>query len=154
MIYRPIKFEALFDIGSAGKPEWKREPVVELLSVPQFGITSIKTTSGYEIELDPMKVSLLEFTGMFDREGMEIYHAHLLADDDGHIWQVIYARGCFMLNMGNDLCGLSEEICMKLKIVGDALQNAALLAPENPEQALEDSKKRNPPPLVTLNKKS
>ena len=155
MIYRQIKFEVMYDVGTAGAPEWKREAVAEMLCNPAFGVTSVKTVTDVEIALDPMKVSLLQSTGSFDMKGAEIYHAHLLIDAEGDIWQVIYANAAFMLNKGETLKQLDDIFCSTLTIIGDAITGEKLIAPENVDELMEASKgRRIQPPIVKLKKKT
>lgn len=153
MIYRIVKLEVMYDVGSAGVPDWKREAIEELLSSPQFGITSVKTITGVEMAVDPMKVSLLQSVGMFDKTGVEIYHAHILIDAAGDMWQVIYANGAFMLNKGDELKQLDDAFCATLTIVGDSISNEKLLAPENVDELMKNSQERKEqPPIVKLKK--
>lgn len=156
MIYRTIKFEVLYDVGTAGAPEWKREAVAEMLCVPQFGVTSVKTVTDVEVALDPLKVSLLQSTGAFDKIGREIFHADILADEiAGEIYQVIFAEGSFYLSKGEAIYPLENERVMKLKVVGDAIRDEKLLVPDKPiDEIMEESKGRKIlPPLVNLKKK-
>lgn len=154
MIFRPVKFQVMYNVGNPGVPDWKREDIAEMLCNIEFGISALKTVTGVEINIDPMFVSLLQFTGMFDKAGKEIYHAHLLANEAGDIFEVIYAHGCFLLKQGEKMSMLSEDTCKDLTIMGDALINANLLDPADPEAILLKSKDRKiQPPLVTLKKK-
>lgn len=155
MIYRPVKFEVMYNVGQPGVPAWKREGIQEMLCNPEFGISAVKTVTDVEVNIDPMFVSLLQFTGNFDKDGKEIYHAHLLANDAGDITEVIYAHGCFLLKRDEKMTMLTEENCKELTIIGDALANANLLDPEDPAAIMLKSKDRKiQPPLVSLKKKN
>lgn len=156
MIYRTLKFEVLYDVGTAGAPDWKREAVAEMLCTPEFGVTSVKTVTDVELALDPLKVSLLQSTGTFDKIGREIFHADILADEKaGEIYQVIFAEGCFYLSRNEAIYPLENERVMKLKVIGDSIRNEKLLMPEKPvDQLMEESKGRKIlPPIVSLKKK-
>lgn len=155
MIYRPVKFQVMYNVGAPGKPEWKREGIAEMLCNPEFGISALRTVSDVEINIDPMFVSLLQFTGMFDKDGTEIYHAHILANDAGDLYEVIAAHGCLLLKQGEKMSMLSEDVCKELKVIGDSLANANLLMPEDPEAImLKSQERRIKPPLVSLKKKT
>lgn len=154
MIYRPLKFQVEYQTGVTGGYQWVRENVSEMLCTPAMGVTSVKTESGKELGIDPITVSVLQFTGVFDRDAKEIYHAHLLADDKGNIYEVMIAEGSFLLVKDQESKPLTNEIAMTLHIVGDALHDAKLLMPEKPEEIFKASAERKElPPIVTLKKK-
>lgn len=155
MIYRQLKFEVVYDVGEVGRPIWKREPVAEMLCAPEFGVTSVKTISDVELALDPLKVSLLQSIGMYDKEGSEIFHAHVLVEDEKTAFQVVFANGCFYLNRAEELIVATDEVCRKLKIVGDIFGEYDLVDPQDAEKKVLESKERKIlPPLVNLKKKS
>lgn len=155
MIYRPLKFQVEYQTGLAGAYIWVRENVAEMLCSPVMGVTSVKTESGKELGVDPMNCSILQFTGVFDRDGKEIYHAHLLTNDKGDIYEVMIAEGSFILVKGETDTPLTNELAMTLRIVGDALHDAKLLMPEKPEEIFKASAERKElPPIVSLKKKN
>lgn len=150
MIFKQIKFQVIYKVGD----DFRREDVSEMLCNPEYGVTSIKTITDAEMPFDPMSTALLQFTGMFDRDGAQIFHAHLLADDEGNIFEVVAYHGGFHLKQGEKPYELSEENCMKLRIIGDALRDAKLLMPESPEEIMRASTERRIlPPIVSLKKK-
>ena len=151
MIFRPIKFQIVHMING----EWKRDTVEEMLFDKQSGVNAIKTFSGLEIPIDPMQNSILQFTGQFDKDGKEIYHAHLLVDEvRGDVWEVVAFNGNFHLHCGEKTTELSNENCMLLKIVGDSISNKNLQDTKTAEEILADSQKRNPQRIVRLKKKN
>lgn len=139
MIYKQIKFDIVYPEAGG----FKREPVTELLIAPSYGATNATTESGVELQLDPMNTTLLQFTGSFDREGREVYHGHLLTNDKGDIYEVVGYHAGFHLQRGDETLELNDEVLMKLLIVGDVIQDAKLVAPVNPEDALKESTERN-----------
>lgn len=134
MIFRPIKFQVMYRAGD----KWSRDNVKELRFAPDFGANYVITENVGEFPLDPLQTSLLQFTGFFDKEGAEIYHAHLLKDAEGNIFDVIHYSGKFALQHGqDDPIELSHESAANLTIIGDEFNEAALLIPENAEAAFE-----------------
>lgn len=139
MIYKQIKFDIVYPDGEA----FKREAVTELLIAPSYGATNATTESGVDLKLDPMNTTLLQFTGTFDQEGREIYHGHLLADVAGNLYEVVGYHAGFHLQLGDKTTEMTDDVLMQLKIVGDVIQDAKLIAPTNPEDALKESTDRN-----------
>lgn len=151
MIFRPIKFQVLYRIADG----WRLEEVAELLFTPGYGLSSVKTITEVELPVDPINVSVIQFTGQFDKEGVEIYHAALLSDAVGTIWEVVAYSGGFHLQAGERTAELDDAMCMTLKVVGNALADGKLIMPEDPEEVLKASAARRIlPPLVTLKPKS
>ena len=72
---------------------------------------------------------LMQYTGLKDKNGKEIYEGDLYhAGDTNIIYQVIFNKGCFIGNqIGNrSLAGLSDFI-YSIEIIGNIHQNPELL---------------------------
>ena len=152
MIFKQIKFQVVYKVGE----DFHREDISELLCNPEFGVTSIKTVTGFELAYDPLSTALFQFTGQFDQKGAQIYHGDLLADAEGEMYEVVSYYGGYHLKQisSERMYILSDEVCMKLQVIGDAMRHASLLMPADPEAVMKASTERRIlPPLVTLKKK-
>lgn len=151
MINRPIVFEIVYKLGNG---EYVREAVQSLKFPADSGYLEAKTPTSDAVQVNPLYTSLLQFTGEFDIEGKPIFHGHILGDTEhpGEVYEVVFYNGGFHLVKNDEPRDLTNEVCMKLKIVGDAIQNADMLAPDKPEEAILASveRKEKLPPFVNI----
>lgn len=134
MIFRPIKFQVMYRTGD----KWSRDDVVNLFMNAEQGAYQVQTANVGEFPLDPMNTALVQFTGQFDKVGAEIYHAHLLKDEAGDIWKVIFFNGKFALQHGEDEpVELDMQRCMVMTVIGDEFNDSVLTVPANAEAVIE-----------------
>lgn len=133
MIYRKLGFEVLYQTPEG----WVRSTVKEVHISEGSNYDEVITSDGKTVQLTPAYTALLEFTGGFDKVGAPIFHGHLCVDDDEDIWEVIFANSAFMFCHGEETLPLSNEVCMKMRIVGDSIRDANLIIPDNGVEVLE-----------------
>lgn len=138
MIFRKLGFEVLYQVPTG----WQRSPVKELHLSEGSNYDEVITHDGKTIQLTPAYTALLEFTGAFDTAGQPIFHGHLCIDLDEDIWEVIFADGAFMFCHGEETLPLSNEVCMRMRIVGDSIRDANLIIPDKGVEVLEAAEKK------------
>jgi hypothetical protein len=81
-----------------------------------------RTNNNYKV------ISVMQFTGMKDCEGVDIYEGDVL---EGTIskWKVIFKNGCFLLEelYSSDFLTMFEANFKVIKIIGNIYQNPELL---------------------------
>jgi len=77
--------------------------------------------------IDPMECEIMQFTGLTDKNGKEIYEGDIMDYGGGRVVIVEFEEGCFGLRMplGNfEKCWLSPK---HFAIIGNKFQNPELL---------------------------
>ncbi len=79
---------------------------------------------GYRVESE----TIGQFTGLFDKDGKEIYEDDILTFNDGMIGLVEFYHGCFVVRYGKDdtMWSLYEIRDRQLKILGNLFENPEL----------------------------
>lgn len=128
-MFRDLKF----DIVWKNPDGWNREPVVTL-GWKQEGLEASFDVSGGDQNskmtsvIDWQTYFLLEFTGLFDKNGLPIYHSDILKDEKGKFHEVFFSGGFFIIeDPDSPPLYLTNELVMTLEKVGDAFQNQDLL---------------------------
>lgn len=66
------------------------------------------------------KFELMQFTGLLDVEGKEIYDADFIKDDENFIWEVFHKRGAFYVKC-DDL--MAEQLLSSIYLFGNVIGN-------------------------------
>ncbi len=81
---------------------------------------------GYRVESE----TIGQFTGLFDKDGTEIYEDDIIAFKDGQIGLVEFYHGCFVVRYGKTDVpqSLYDLSSWQIKILGNCFENPELLA--------------------------
>ena len=96
----------------------------------ELGINYAKeyTPEGVYILRNPSKIHLMQFTGLYDKNGKEIYEGDILEDSLGRRKVVEYYQDGFWLNASLEGAEWSLRLTHKSsKIIGNIYENAELL---------------------------
>lgn len=72
------------------------------------------------------QAELMQFTGLHDKNGKEIFEGDILDFENGYISEIHFSNACFLLNDGMHRENLSHG-----KIIGNIYQNPELLEGES-----------------------
>lgn len=134
-MYREIKFEIVYETSQG----WVRKPVVSLFFTAKGIVANVqaeKTEPSTEepgvfpVHIDWGKAFLFQSAGVFDKVGNLLFHGHLLKDEAGKLYEVMFANGSFFLadeGVESEPAMLSDEVLRKLEIIGDIIQQKDLL---------------------------
>lgn len=138
MIFRVPQFEVLTQ-GNAG---WLRARVLELkynggMPVVMAVLPKVEgqpEPQPFEVLIDGIRSYLLQFTDCFDKAGAPIFQGHLVANEAGDIFEIIFYEGAFRaLRAQQEPFDLTTSFCMTVSVVGDIVRNPLMVAPEIPE---------------------
>lgn len=102
------------------------------INVPDF-VRKIRTHSPYGIEFDVDEDTVGIFTGMYDKDGKEIYgwdivEFTIFSDPPVRVKDVVlFSNGCFCLKKSGELLYSKTVPCFELKVVGNMWSNPELL---------------------------
>lgn len=121
---REIKFRAWL------KEEELMCDVLQLLCNQRIGIDICD--SGPFVKR-PDEFELMQYTGLEDKIGKEIYEGDILKEDNGNVWEIVwYKTGLQMKAIGSDVIWFTlQESCELriLEIIGNIYDNPELLKP-------------------------
>ena len=129
---RPIRFRAW---------DKERKQMAELatMCVGPTVTAWVKTPDGFDrILVDGENADFMQFTGLKDREGKEIWEGDIVADnsfeDDTRLWRskVTFVKGCFMTfdnENGHQPLGIFGV--ENLEVLGNIYENPELLLPKD-----------------------
>lgn len=125
---REIKFRAWDKVGK------QMHQIMETVSNSQTGILMITSHDGTVLKI-PEEAELMQYTGLKDKNGKEIYEGYIVAYPSGHfIGEVIYSTmtGCaFRLwegGMSSEKGEIKElQSTSDIEIIGNIYENPELL---------------------------
>lgn len=77
---------------------------------------------------DSNSVSLMQFTGLKDKNGKEIYEEDIFEWND-MVGQVIFEEGCFVFNCKYVRMTMRDHLPSEYKIIGNSYEHPHLLTP-------------------------
>lgn len=117
MANREIKFRA----WDTQRGEWSR-------------LTKAVSLEGYPVYIDAddrlhkaAGVELMQYTGLKDKHGVEIYEGDILAFDNGYCDVVRLERSAWRWNRGHNVLGVSWKPEISLSVIGNIYENPELL---------------------------
>jgi len=126
-MYREIEFKINYRTGE------KTYLSVDAQSVEtKDGVQYATGINQVSYQIDWIDNSLLQSTGMFDRDGKKIVHGDILknVETEKH-YEVMFACGAFFIiedeDENSDRILLTEALVMKMQIVGDIFNNPELV---------------------------
>jgi len=118
---RPIKFRAWF------KPQRVMLKSMLLKNTDFLG--------GDLATIDP-QIILLQFTGLTDKNGREIYEGDIVVDDFGQVFKSVFVKGMFCWEGVENPAYPTVMDAGWLKVIGNIYENPELLSP-SPARAQE-----------------
>lgn len=88
------------------------------------GISVVQGDENYGYKYE--NIEIVDYAGLKDKNGKEIYDKFLLKDDENFIWEVYFDNGCFRMKC-DDLV-LADELlnsrCEYCEVVGSTFENS------------------------------
>ena len=71
----------------------------------------------------------MQFTGLHDKNGKEIYEGDIISKWDKALWEVGFNEGrfCFIYNDGRKAFSMSKSVLRNKEIIGNIFENPDLL---------------------------
>lgn len=97
------------------------------------GYTFIKSECGFDVYGDGgmniYHLELMQYTGINDKNGIEIYEDDVVEDYEGRLCRVSYANGCFYSVLISDDCihELLSDNSSLCEVIGNIYENPELL---------------------------
>ena len=88
---------------------------------------------GYDVVGDCRDFKLMQFTGLKDRNGREIYEGDVLKNDYGDLWVVVWKGTGFMLALNGEsknIYSANEYYFSSCEVIGNIYENHELLEGE------------------------
>ena len=84
-----------------------------------------------QIEMRKETHFLNQYTGLLDKNGVEIYESDIIKTDNGSLFEVVFRDGAFnakILNKNKVMCNVAVMVRNKdMRVVGNIYQNPELL---------------------------
>ena len=124
---REIKFRALDEITL----DWVFGTPVKDSDIKGRSYIAYGCTDGID-KIIVVKETIGQWTGLLDKNGIEVYEGDILRDGKGGNGVVIYSDPQFVVQVGNEIYSLAEgkvnvERLEYTEVVGDIYSNAELL---------------------------
>jgi len=140
-MFKQDKFKVLYALLEDGASVWKDE-VVKTMSLNKVGIETVVTENDADMIVDNTSVFVREFTGMFDKAGMELYGGDIVKfpvqDSENTtketLGSISWINGafCIALEGEENIVYLSQQNVRQMEKVGNIYQHKALLDEVNP----------------------
>jgi len=81
----------------------------------------------FSIDVDVLDdVALMQFTGLKDKNGVEIYEGDIVKQFGGHIFKVVFDKGSFLYSKENGCSWLVESVS-SVEVIGNIYENPKLI---------------------------
>ena len=129
---REIKFRVWDKLERPWDKEFKKEMIYDIAGI-EFWIKTIRIVDeGRHSWMNFKNVEIMQYTGLKDKNGKEIYERDLvkILDGDGEIAEIKFDYGRYYFEVGDyrdDLCNCEERF---LEVVGNIYENPELMEEE------------------------
>lgn len=92
----------------------------------------VKVNKGFENKIKPTLIAI-EYTGLHDKDGQEIYEGDIVRHPNGNLEKVIFINGCFQTlstNHPNANLSLLNSYSHYIEVIGNIYENSELLNQE------------------------
>lgn len=110
-------------------------PVVDIIKFTKSESINIMRDGAYGVGITiPYQphIELMQFTGLYDKNGKEIYESDIVVVTRQCIWEkgiVVFIEGCFFIKVNETLLALyeCEPNNYEIKVIGNIYENSDLL---------------------------
>lgn len=115
---------------------WEKSSKTMVYDVQEAGrkwIIGESACESFQEVLDSWEYEVMQFTGLYDRNGREIYEGDVLKNDYGDLWVVVWNGTGFRLALFGDSKGIysaNEYYFSSCEVIGNIFQDGDLLDSE------------------------